>query len=225
MFVNTRNPYMFRSFLFDHPQGAVSRALCRYDNVFRWFAFVECLLGMWPYVYIICLCVCVCVCVLGALVSGRSVCELFRNVCGSTTTESDRWADASVNYTTTASEGPTLQRTRVAAIILLWISKTVIHEKGLLQVVCIAFTSRWKVYYKSADLGVSRPVFFLPDSMHQVVCPDTPHRQQNHQEPGDIHHNGNQIQSLLVHSQFLICVPHDSNQELQQSTNIFRNIQ
>jgi hypothetical protein len=30
MFVNTRNPYMFRSFSFDHPQGAISRALCRY---------------------------------------------------------------------------------------------------------------------------------------------------------------------------------------------------
>lgn len=121
-------------------------------------------------------------------------------------------------------ERPTLQCTRVATIILLWISKTVIHEKGLLQVVCSAFTSRWKVYYKSTDLGAWTAVFFLPDSMHQAVCPDTPHRQQNHPELGDIHHNGNQIQSLLVHSQFLICVPHDSNQELQQSTNIFRNI-
>jgi len=29
MFVNTRNPYMFQSFLFDHPQGAICRALCR----------------------------------------------------------------------------------------------------------------------------------------------------------------------------------------------------
>ena len=34
MFVNTRNPYMFGSFLFDHPQGATCRALCRYYNVF-----------------------------------------------------------------------------------------------------------------------------------------------------------------------------------------------
>jgi len=25
---------MFRSFLFDHPQGAICRALCRYYNVF-----------------------------------------------------------------------------------------------------------------------------------------------------------------------------------------------
>jgi len=58
MFVNTRNPYMFQSFLFDHPQGAVCRALCRYCNVFRWFAFVEYLLGTWPYVCIICLFVC-----------------------------------------------------------------------------------------------------------------------------------------------------------------------
>jgi len=58
MFVNTRNPYMFRSFLFDHPQGATCRALCRYYNVFRWFAFVEYLLGMWPYACIIYLFVC-----------------------------------------------------------------------------------------------------------------------------------------------------------------------
>jgi hypothetical protein len=58
MFVNTRNPYMFRSFLFDRPEGAICRALCRYYNVFRQFAFVEYLLGMWPYAYIIYLCVC-----------------------------------------------------------------------------------------------------------------------------------------------------------------------
>jgi len=58
MFVNTRNHYMFRSFLFDHPEGAICRALCRYYNVFRRFAFVEYLLGMWPYAYIIYLCVC-----------------------------------------------------------------------------------------------------------------------------------------------------------------------
>ena len=62
MSVNTRNPYMFRSFLFDHPQGAICRALCRYCTVFCWFAFIEYLFGMWPYVYIIYLCVCVCVC-------------------------------------------------------------------------------------------------------------------------------------------------------------------
>jgi hypothetical protein len=63
MFVNTRNPYMFWSFLFDHPQGAICRALCSYYNVFRLFAFVEYFFGMWSYVYIIYLCVCVCVCV------------------------------------------------------------------------------------------------------------------------------------------------------------------
>jgi len=57
MFVNTRNPYMFRSFLFDHPQRAICRGSCRYCKVFRWFAFVEYLLGMWLYVYIIYLCV------------------------------------------------------------------------------------------------------------------------------------------------------------------------
>ena len=45
---------MFWSFSFDHPQWAICRALCRYHNVFRWFAFVEYLLGMWLYVYIIC---------------------------------------------------------------------------------------------------------------------------------------------------------------------------
>jgi hypothetical protein len=49
---------MFRSFLFYHPQRTICHALCRYYNVFRWFAFVEYLLGMWLYVYIICLCVC-----------------------------------------------------------------------------------------------------------------------------------------------------------------------
>ena len=49
---------MFWSFLFDHPQGATCRALCRYYNVFHWFTFIEYLLGMWPYVYIIYLCVC-----------------------------------------------------------------------------------------------------------------------------------------------------------------------
>jgi hypothetical protein len=49
---------MFRSFSFDHPQGAICRTLCRYYTVFRWFAFVEYWLGMWLYVYIICLCVC-----------------------------------------------------------------------------------------------------------------------------------------------------------------------
>jgi hypothetical protein len=43
---------MFRSFLFDHPQGAIYRALCRYYTVFHWFAFVEYLYGMWLYVYI-----------------------------------------------------------------------------------------------------------------------------------------------------------------------------
>jgi hypothetical protein len=64
MFVNTKNPYMFRSFSFDNPQRAICRALRRYYNVFRWFAFVEYLLGMWLYVYIIYLCVCV----LGAVV-------------------------------------------------------------------------------------------------------------------------------------------------------------
>jgi len=58
MFVNTKNPYMFRSFLFDHPQGAICCALCRYYNVFCWFAFVDYLLGMWLYVYIIYLYVC-----------------------------------------------------------------------------------------------------------------------------------------------------------------------
>jgi hypothetical protein len=59
MFVNTKkNPYMFRSFLFDHFQGAICRDLCRYYNVFRWFMFVEYLHGMWLYVYIIYLCVC-----------------------------------------------------------------------------------------------------------------------------------------------------------------------
>jgi hypothetical protein len=58
MFVNTKNPYVFQSFLFNHPQRAICRALCRYYNVFCWFAFVEYLLGMWPYVYIIHLCVC-----------------------------------------------------------------------------------------------------------------------------------------------------------------------
>jgi hypothetical protein len=36
-----KNPYMFRSFSFDHPQGAICRALCRYCNVFSWFAFIE----------------------------------------------------------------------------------------------------------------------------------------------------------------------------------------
>jgi len=54
MFVNTRKPYIFRSFSFNHPQGAI----WRYYNVFRWFAFVDYLFGMWPYVYIICLSVC-----------------------------------------------------------------------------------------------------------------------------------------------------------------------
>jgi hypothetical protein len=49
---------MFRSFLFDHPHGAICRALCRYYNVFRWFAFVEYLLGV-----CVCVCLCVCVCV------------------------------------------------------------------------------------------------------------------------------------------------------------------
>jgi len=49
---------MFRSFLFDHPRGAIYRAVCRYYNVFRWFALIEYLLGMWLYVYIIYVCVC-----------------------------------------------------------------------------------------------------------------------------------------------------------------------
>jgi hypothetical protein len=38
--------------LFDYPQGAICRALCRYYNDFRWFAFFEYLLGMWLYVYV-----------------------------------------------------------------------------------------------------------------------------------------------------------------------------
>jgi len=42
MSVNTVNPYVFRSFLFDHPQGAICHALCPYCDVFRWFAFVVC---------------------------------------------------------------------------------------------------------------------------------------------------------------------------------------
>jgi len=58
MFVNTRKSYMFRSFLFDSLQGAICRALCRYYNVFRYFAFVEYLLGMWLYACIIYLFVC-----------------------------------------------------------------------------------------------------------------------------------------------------------------------
>jgi len=49
---------MFRSLLFNHPQRAICRALCCYYNVFRWFAFVEYLHGMWLYVCVICLCVC-----------------------------------------------------------------------------------------------------------------------------------------------------------------------
>jgi len=67
--------------------------------------------------------------------------------------------------------------------------------------------------HNSADPGAQTEMF-LPGSRHQAVCPDTPHRQQNHQELGDFHHSGNQIQSLLVHSQFLVCVPRGLNQEL-----------
>ena len=49
---------MFRSFLSDHPQGAICRASCRYYTVFRWFAFVEYLHSMWLYAYVIYWCVC-----------------------------------------------------------------------------------------------------------------------------------------------------------------------
>jgi len=76
MSLNTRNPYMFRSFLLTILRGAICRALCRYYNAFRRFAFVEYLLR---YVAVCVYHLFVYVCVLGALVSERSVCELFRN--------------------------------------------------------------------------------------------------------------------------------------------------
>jgi len=57
MFVNTKNPYMFRSFLFDHRQGLICRALCRYYDVFRWFAFVEYFIW-YVAVYVSSICVC-----------------------------------------------------------------------------------------------------------------------------------------------------------------------
>jgi len=97
---------MFRSFLFDHLQGAICRALCCYYNVFRYFAFVEYLLGMWPYVCITYLCVCVCLVLL-------SVEDLFVN-CSQTdlpltrapSTQTNRW------YTHTATYQVNTQRTQ-----------------------------------------------------------------------------------------------------------------
>jgi hypothetical protein len=61
---------MFRSFSFDHPQGAICHALCRYYNVFRWFASLS--------IYMVCGCmcilsVCVCVCLLLLSVEGLFV--------------------------------------------------------------------------------------------------------------------------------------------------------
>ena len=104
MFVNTKNPYMFRSFLFDHPQGAICRALCHYYNVFHWFAFVEHLLGMWPYVYIIYLCACLVL---------LSVEDLFVNrqidlpLTRAPSTHTNRW------YTHTATYQVNTQRTQI----------------------------------------------------------------------------------------------------------------
>jgi len=74
MFVNTNKP-LHVSALFIRPfSGAICRALCRYYTVFRWFAF------RWIFAWYVAVCVChLFVCVLGALVSGRSVCELFRS--------------------------------------------------------------------------------------------------------------------------------------------------
>ena len=44
-------------FFYDHPQGVLGSALCRYYSS-RWFAFVEFVLlrSMWPHVYVICVC-------------------------------------------------------------------------------------------------------------------------------------------------------------------------
>jgi hypothetical protein len=133
MFVNSRNPYMFQSFLFDHPQRAICCALCHYYNVFFWFVFVEYLLGMWPYVYIICVCVCLVllsvgdlyVCVLGALVSGRSVCLCAWCSCQweihfsqtdlpltrATTTHTNRWCTHTATYWVNNSTSANLWKT------------------------------------------------------------------------------------------------------------------
>ena len=91
------NPYTFRSFLFDHPHGATWCALCRYYNVFRWFAFVEYLHGMWLYVYIIYLCVCL------VLLSVEGL-PLIR----APSTHTNRW------YTHTATYQANTQRTQIS---------------------------------------------------------------------------------------------------------------
>jgi len=117
---------MFRSFLFDRPQGAICRALHRYRNVFRWFVSSN--------IYMVCGCmrissICVCVCVrararvrvLGALVSGRSVCDLLSslswvNLSSQTdlpltrapSTHTNRW------YTHTATYHVNIQRTQIS---------------------------------------------------------------------------------------------------------------
>jgi hypothetical protein len=101
---------MFRFRLFDHPQGAICRALCRYYKVFRWFAFVEYLHGMWLYVCIICLCVCLVL---------LSVEDLFVN-CSETelpltrapSTHTNRW------YTHTAKNHVNIQRRKSAEDII-----------------------------------------------------------------------------------------------------------
>jgi hypothetical protein len=67
-----------------------------------------------------------------------------------------------------------------------------------------------KVYHNSADVEACTTTF-LPGSRHQAMCPGTPHRQQNRQKLGDFHHSGNQIQSLLVHNQFLVSELRGSN--------------
>ena len=108
MFVNTRNPYMFRSFLFDHPQGAIRRALCRSCNVFSWFAFVEYLLGMWPYVYIICLCVRLVLLSVEDLFVNSSQTGLPLTRAPSTHTHTNRW------YTHTATCQTNTQRRHIS---------------------------------------------------------------------------------------------------------------
>jgi uncharacterized membrane protein YccF (DUF307 family) len=58
-----KEPYIFRSLSYDHPQGScfVLSAL----PLLSLFASSFALFGVWLYVVSVCVCVCVCVCVSG----------------------------------------------------------------------------------------------------------------------------------------------------------------
>ena len=60
MFVSIKSLHV-SVFFYDHLQGVLRCALCRYYSS-RWFAFFEFVLlqSMWPHVYVICVCLVIC---------------------------------------------------------------------------------------------------------------------------------------------------------------------